>query len=73
MDDVADVLGAAYAESEQIREQARAEGEAAGRADGLAAVRAEIEHVAAGRWRCGRGRSRTRARSLNAGLASAGG
>jgi flagellar assembly protein FliH len=41
--DVADVLSAAHAEAERIREQARAAGEADGRAAGLAAVRAEVQ------------------------------
>jgi flagellar assembly protein FliH len=41
--DVADVLSAAHAEAEQIRERARAAGEAEGRAAGLAAVRAEVQ------------------------------
>ncbi len=41
--DAADVLSAAHAEAERIREQARAAGEAEGRAAGLDAVRAELE------------------------------
>jgi flagellar assembly protein FliH len=41
--DVADVLSAAHADAEQIRQHARAAGEAEGRAVGLAAARAEIE------------------------------
>jgi flagellar assembly protein FliH len=41
--DVADVLSAAHADAEQIRSQARAAGEAEGRAAGLEAARAEIE------------------------------
>lgn len=40
--DVADVLSAAHAEAEHIREQARAAGEAEGRAAGLAAARTEM-------------------------------
>jgi flagellar biosynthesis/type III secretory pathway protein FliH len=41
--DIADVLAAVRAEAEQIRAQARAAGEAEGRAAALAAVRAEAE------------------------------
>jgi flagellar assembly protein FliH len=44
--DAADVLSAAHAEAEQIREQARLAGEAEGRAAGAAAVRAEMEPAA---------------------------
>jgi flagellar assembly protein FliH len=40
--DAADVLSAAHAEAEQIRQQAQAAGEAEGRAAGMAAVRAEL-------------------------------
>jgi flagellar assembly protein FliH len=40
---VADVLSAAWAEAEEVRVQARLAGEAAGRAEGLAAARAEAE------------------------------
>jgi flagellar assembly protein FliH len=40
---VADVLSAAHSEADQIREHARAAGEAEGRAAGLAAARAETE------------------------------
>jgi flagellar assembly protein FliH len=40
---VADVLSAAHAEAEQIRQQAWAAGEAEGRAAGIAAARAEME------------------------------
>jgi flagellar assembly protein FliH len=43
MHDVADVLSAAHAEADQIRQHARATGEAEGRAAGLAAARAELE------------------------------
>lgn len=43
--DVADVLGAAYAQADQIRHEARVAGEAEGRAAGEAAVRAEMEPV----------------------------
>ena len=49
--DVADVLSAAHADAEQIRQHARAAGEAEGRAAGLAAARAEMEpslHAIAG-------------------------
>ncbi len=49
--DVADVLGAAYAQAEQIRNEARIAGEAEGRAAGEAAARAELEpalHAIAG-------------------------
>ncbi len=49
--DVADVLSAAHADAEQIRQHARAVGEAEGRAAGLATARAEIEptlHAVAG-------------------------
>lgn len=42
-----DILSAAWAEAEQVREQARREGEAAGRADGLAAARAETAQAIA--------------------------
>jgi flagellar assembly protein FliH len=48
---VADVLSAAHSEADQIREHARAAGEAEGRAAGLAAARAETEpslHALAG-------------------------
>jgi flagellar assembly protein FliH len=41
--DVADVLSAAHADAEQIRQQAWNEGEAEGRAAGLSAMRAELE------------------------------
>ncbi len=41
--DVADVLSAAHADSDHIRQQARAAGEAEGRAAGVAAARAEME------------------------------
>ena len=41
--DVADVLSAAHADAEHIRQTARAAGEAEGRAAGLAAARAEME------------------------------
>jgi flagellar assembly protein FliH len=41
--DVADVLSAAHADAEQIRQQAWAEGEIEGRAAGMAAMRAELE------------------------------
>jgi flagellar assembly protein FliH len=41
--DVADVLSAAHADAEQIRQHARAAGESEGRAAGLAAARAELE------------------------------
>ncbi len=41
--DVADVLSAAHADAEQIRQQAWAEGVAEGRAAGMAAMRAELE------------------------------
>lgn len=37
-----DILSAAWAEAEQVREQARREGEAAGRADGLAAAAEQV-------------------------------
>jgi hypothetical protein len=40
--DVADVLSAAHADADQIRQQARAAGETEGRAAGLAAARAEM-------------------------------
>jgi flagellar assembly protein FliH len=40
---VADVLSAAHAEAEQIRQQAWAAGESGGRAAGIAAARAEME------------------------------
>lgn len=43
MHDVADVLGAAYAQADQIRQEARVAGEGEGRAAGEAAVRAEME------------------------------
>jgi flagellar assembly protein FliH len=43
MHDVADVLSAAHGEADQIRQHARAAGEAEGRAAGLAAARAELE------------------------------
>ncbi len=43
MHGVADVLGAAYAEAEQIRQDALVAGESEGRAVGEAAVRAEME------------------------------
>jgi flagellar assembly protein FliH len=43
MHDVADVLSAAHADAEHIRQQARAAGEAEGRAAGLAAARAEMD------------------------------
>jgi flagellar assembly protein FliH len=49
--DVADVLSAAHSEAEQIRQHARAAGEAEGRAAGMAAARAELEpalHAVAG-------------------------
>jgi flagellar assembly protein FliH len=49
--DVADVLSAAQADADQIRQHARLTGEAEGRAAGLAAARAEIEpavHAVAG-------------------------
>ncbi len=49
--DVADVLSAAHADADQIRQHARAAGEAEGRAAGLAAARAEMEpslHAVAG-------------------------
>ena len=41
--DVADVLSAAHADAEQIRQQAWSEGEVEGRAAGMAAMRAELE------------------------------
>ncbi len=41
--DAADVLSAAHAEAEQIRERARAAGDAEGRAAGMAAARAELQ------------------------------
>lgn len=41
--DVADVLSAAHADAEQIRQQAWAEGETEGRAAAMAAMRAELE------------------------------
>jgi flagellar assembly protein FliH len=43
MRDVADVLSAAHADADQIRQQARAAGEAEGRAAGIAAARTELE------------------------------
>jgi flagellar assembly protein FliH len=51
MRDVADVLSAAHADAEQIRQHARAAGEAEGHAVGIAAARAELEpalHAVAG-------------------------
>ena len=41
--DVADVLSAAHADADQIRQHARAAGESEGRAAGIAAARAELE------------------------------
>ena len=47
MHDVADVLGAAYGQADEIRERARREGEAQGRAEAIAAVRVEAESALA--------------------------
>jgi flagellar assembly protein FliH len=41
--DISDVIGAAYTEAEKIREAARREGQAQGRAEAIAAFRAEAE------------------------------
>jgi flagellar assembly protein FliH len=46
--DPKDVLAAAWAEAERVKAQARAEGEAAGRSEGLAQARADVSSALAG-------------------------